>query len=186
MNQVVEMDSQSLKAGLENQEICLIDVREPIENAEEKIKGSVLMPLSSFDATKVLVLKGNKKLVLHCRSGKRSMKAAEQLIENGCLEVYSLKGGIEAWKANGYEVEKSQNAPISLMRQVQIAAGSLVLIGFILSILVQREFIYLSAFVGAGLVFAGITNTCALGMLLAKMPWNQTNSINKSCLLENK
>lgn len=186
MNKVIEMDSQSLKEGLKNKEICLIDVREPIENTEERIEGALLMPVSSFDPAKVLSIKGDKKLVLHCRSGKRSMKAAEQLIENGCLEIYSLKGGIEAWKANGYEVEKSKNAPISLMRQVQIAAGSLVLLGFILSIFVQKEFIYLSAFVGAGLVFAGLTNTCALGMLLAKMPWNKTNSINKSCLVDNK
>jgi rhodanese-related sulfurtransferase len=174
MNKVLEIDVKSLRGGLESKEICLIDVRERIENAEEKIEGSVLMPLSSFDPAKVLSIKENKKLVLHCRSGKRSLKAAEQLIENGCLEVYSLKGGIKAWKENGYDIQKSQNVPISLMRQVQIAAGLLVLIGIILSIFVQRELVYLSAFVGAGLVFAGITNTCALGMLLAKMPWNQT------------
>jgi len=184
--QILEIDATELKAGLDNDQIKLIDVREAIEYREERIAGAVLMPLSSFDAAKALIGKGDKKLVVQCRSGKRSMQAAQKLAEVGCLEVYSLKGGIEAWKAQGYQVVQSENSPIGLMRQVQIVAGSLVLLGVILSIFVSDKFIFLSAFVGAGLVFAGITNTCALGMLLAKMPWNQVAGLDKSCSIERK
>jgi rhodanese-related sulfurtransferase len=184
--QIHEITSHELKEGLEKNQICLIDVREAIENAEEKIAGSILMPLSSFDVAKVFVLKGNKQLVLHCRSGKRSMQAAQKLIENGCLEIYNLTGGIEDWKANNYPAIKSPQAPIGLMRQVQIVAGTLVLLGVVLSHLISYNFIFLSIFVGAGLIFAGITNTCALGILLTKMPWNQVDSLNKSCSIERK
>lgn len=84
-----------------------------------------------------------------------------------------LHGGIPAWKNAGYAVEKNQNAPISLFRQVQIVAGSLVFLGTILGVLVSPNFLILSGFVGAGLVFSGVTNTCAMGLLLAKLPYNQ-------------
>jgi hypothetical protein len=87
--------------------------------------------------------------------------------------VIQLRGGIPSWKNAGYGIEKSQNAPISLFRQVQIVAGSLVVVGTVLGALVSPVFLLLSGFVGAGLVFAGITNTCAMGMLLAKLPYNQ-------------
>ena len=180
------MSPEELKVLLQEGNVQLVDVREPIENAEEKIPDSLLMPLSSFDPAKVLVIKKDKKLVLHCRSGKRSMQAAQKLLEIGCVEVYSLAGGIEAWKAKGYDVMKSQNAPISLMRQVQIVAGGLVLLGAVLAQFVSPNYIYLSGFVGAGLLFAGLTNTCALGMLLSKMPWNQISTPDNSCSIGGK
>jgi len=177
---IQEITAQELKAQMDKGLIQLIDVREPMENAEERIPNAILLPLSSFEPAKALSLKKDKKLVIHCRSGKRSMQAAQKLAEAGCQEVYNLQGGIQAWIENGFQTLKSQNAPISLMRQVQISAGSLVVLGVILSYFVAQEFIFLSGFVGAGLVFAGITDTCALGMLLAKMPWNKTSN-NTSC-----
>ena len=96
-----------------------------------------------------------------------------QCLEAGFNSVMHLRGGIPSWKNAGYPIEKSHNAPISLFRQVQIVAGSLVVLGTILGVFVSPGFLLLSGFVGAGLVFAGITNTCAMGMLLAKLPYNQ-------------
>ncbi len=181
MTAIIEINAEELDEALKQDTVKLIDVREGIENAEEKIENSILLPLSSFKATEALSHAENRKIVLYCRSGKRSQQAAHKLIEIGCTEIYCLKGGIEDWKAKGFYTIKSSKGPISLMRQVQITAGSLVVIGVILSYVVAKEFILLSGFVGAGLVFAGVTNTCGLAMLVAKMPWNQSSASISSC-----
>ncbi|MFQ3615563.1 MAG: rhodanese-like domain-containing protein [Cyanobacteriota bacterium] len=166
------IDPASLKALLDQQSITLVDVREPSEHASEKIPGSMLMPLSKFDPNRV-PFERNKTTVLYCRTGNRSAQAAQKLFAAGISEVTHLEGGLSAWMQAGYSTEIHKNAPISLMRQVQIVAGSLVVIGTVLGAFVSPWFLLLSGFVGFGLVFAGITNTCALGMMLAKMPWNQ-------------
>jgi rhodanese-related sulfurtransferase len=170
--QFQEIDAQTLKHWLEADSVTLIDVREPAEYATERIPGAKLHPLSQFNPQRILPLKGQK-IVLYCQSGNRSTKAARQLLDAGLDSVTHLRGGLPTWKNAGYSVEKSQNAPISLFRQVQIVAGSLVLLGVILGVVISPKFLLLSGFVGAGLVFAGVTNTCAMGMLLAKLPYNQ-------------
>ncbi len=162
----------SLNTLLSQQSVTLVDVREPTEHAGEKIPGSILMPLSKFDPNRI-PFDGNKTTVLYCRTGSRSAQAAQKLFAAGMNEVTHLEGGLLAWAQAGYPTEVNKNAPISLMRQVQIVAGSLVVIGTVLGAFVSPWFLLLSGFVGSGLVFAGITDTCALGMLLAKMPWNQ-------------
>ena len=91
----------------------------------------------------------------------------------GFREVVHLKGGLPTWKAAGYPTEVNQKAPISMFRQIQIVAGSLVFIGTVLGAFISPWFLILSGFVGAGLLFAGITNTCAMALLLAKLPYNQ-------------
>jgi rhodanese-related sulfurtransferase len=91
----------------------------------------------------------------------------------GFQEVIHLQGGLNAWKQAGYPTVINKNAPISIMRQVQIVAGSLILTGTLLGAFVSPNFLFLSGFVGAGLLFAGISNTCAMAMLLAKLPYNQ-------------
>lgn len=151
---------------------AIVDVREPAEYAAERIPGAKLHPLSQFNPNQVQLQSGQK-LVLYCQSGNRSTKAAQQCLDAGFTSVIHLRGGIPSWKKAGYGIEKNQNAPISLFRQVQIVAGSLVLLGTILGILISPNFLLLSGFVGAGLVFAGVTNTCAMGSLLAKLPYNQ-------------
>jgi rhodanese-related sulfurtransferase len=103
----------------------------------------------------------------------RSSRACQKLLENGHDHVMQLKGGLSSWKAAGLTVQADHNAPISLFRQVQIVAGSLVAIGTGLGVFVSPWFLLLSGFVGCGLVFAGVTNTCAMGMLLMKLPYNQ-------------
>ena len=111
--------------------------------------------------------------VLCCQSGARSSRALAQLEAAGLTNVAHLDGGLAAWKAAHLPVSVDMSQPISIMRQVQITAGSLVLIGAILAALVSPWFILLSGFVGAGLVFAGVTDTCMMALLLAKLPYNR-------------
>ncbi|MGB3494865.1 MAG: rhodanese-like domain-containing protein [Elainellaceae cyanobacterium] len=172
LNQLHTVDAQTLKQGLEQQSVTLIDVREPGEFAGEHIPGATLVALSQFDPRKIPQT-DDTQLVLYCRSGSRSAIAAQKLFDAGFESVAHLSGGIGAWKEKGYATVMNRNAPISLMRQVQIVAGSLVLTGTVLGALVSPWFLLLSGFVGAGLTFAGVTDTCMLGMLLAQLPYNQ-------------
>jgi rhodanese-related sulfurtransferase len=166
------IDATTLKQWLDRKSVTLVDVREPAEYAGEHLANSVLVSLSKFDPQKIPVAR-NKTLVLYCRSGNRSAQAAQKLLSAGFEEVIHLGGGIEAWKQKGYPTIVNRNAPLSLMRQVQIVAGSLVITGTLLGAFVSPWFLILSGFVGGGLLFAGITDTCALAMLLAKLPYNQ-------------
>ncbi|MGF1589111.1 MAG: rhodanese-like domain-containing protein [Pleurocapsa sp.] len=171
-NQLQEINAVTLKQWLEQKEALLIDVREPGEFAAEHISGAKLMSLSQFEPT-VIPQDTNQKIVLQCQSGKRSAQAAQKMFEAGFSEVFHLQGGLPTWKAAGYPTKVNQNAPISMFRQVQIVAGSLVFLGTFLGAFISPWFLILSGFVGAGLLFAGITNTCAMAMLLAKLPYNQ-------------
>ncbi|MCS6812818.1 MAG: rhodanese-like domain-containing protein [Cyanobacteria bacterium] len=171
-NRLKTIDPSSLHTLLSQQAVTLIDVREPSEHASEKIPGSILMPLSKFDPHR-LPLDPSKPTVLYCRTGRRSAQAAQKLFAAGIDDVMHLEGGLSTWVQAGYPTQVNKHAPISLMRQVQIVAGSLVVIGTVLGAFVSPWFLLLSGFVGSGLVFAGITNTCALAMLLAKLPYNQ-------------
>lgn len=172
LDQRLMIDAQTLKQGLDQQSVTLIDVREPGEFAGEHIPGATLVPLSQFDPRKI-PQSDDTQLVLYCRSGQRSQIAAQKLQEAGFERVYQLSSGIAAWKDAGYPTLKNQNAPISLLRQVQIVAGSLVVTGTLLGVLVSPWFLIVSGLVGAGLIFSGITDSCILGMLLAKLPYNQ-------------
>ncbi|WP_201029058.1 rhodanese-like domain-containing protein [Cylindrospermopsis raciborskii] len=164
------LDASQVKELLENQRVHLIDVREQEEFMGEHIPGSQLLSLSKLDPEKISLLTG-KKIVLYCHSGNISKQAAYRLIEFGFRDFSQLQGGISAWKKSGYVTNR--NAPISIMRQVQIVAGTLVVTGTVLGVLVSPWFLILSGFVGTGLVFAGLTNTCTMAMLLKKLPYNQ-------------
>ncbi|MFM6002933.1 MAG: rhodanese-like domain-containing protein, partial [Sphaerospermopsis kisseleviana] len=126
------------------------------EYAGEHIPGSQVLPLSQFQPEKIKLVPG-KQVVIYCQSGNRSNKAAQKLIQAGFTDFSQLQGGITAWKQSGYPTKVNKNAPISLMRQVQIVAGTLVFTGTILGAFVSPWFLILSGFVGAGLVFAGVT-----------------------------
>jgi rhodanese-related sulfurtransferase len=171
-DKVQVIDAATLKNLLENEQVMLVDVRERSEYAGEHIAGAHLMPLSSFE-TASMPVEGDKKLVLYCQSSNRSGQAAQKLLGAGFENVTHLQGGLNAWKQAGYPTKVNKNAPISMMRQVQIIAGSLVLIGTLLGAFVSSYFLILSGFVGAGLLFAGVTNTCMMARLLAKLPYNQ-------------
>lgn len=150
----------------------LVDVREDFEHAEERIKGAVLEPLSKFDPDRLRAKVGSARVVFHCRSGKRSVTAAQRY-RRGDEPLFHLAGGIEAWKQAGRPVERPSAGPrIPVMRQVQITAGSLVALGVALGAFVHPGFLAIAGFVGLGLVFAGVSGWCGMAMLLGKMPWN--------------
>jgi len=148
-----------------------VDVRTPAEFDEIHIDGCVLHPLGDLDVAEVRrMAEGKSACVVVCRSGKRAAEAAKKLRDVPGLCV--LDGGVTAWEEAGLEVTRGKKA-MSLERQVRIAAGLFVLTGVVLSVLVNPWWIALSAFVGAGLVFAGLTDTCGMALLLARMPWNR-------------
>lgn len=151
----------------------LVDVREPDEHAREHIPGAQNLPLSKLDAAE-LALHHGKPVLFHCRSGARTAgNAARLAAKAGLVEAYVVEGGLEAWKRAGLPVAEDRRQPLELMRQVQIAAGSMVVLGVVLGALVAPAFYALAGFVGAGLVFAGVTGTCGLATVLRLMPWNR-------------
>lgn len=151
----------------------LIDVREPDEHARERIPGARNLPLSRLEMAELAVQPG-RPVLFHCRSGARTQGHAPRLAAKARLgAAYIVEGGLDAWKRAGLPVAVDRRQPLELMRQVQIAAGSLVLLGVILGALVSPWAYGLSGFVGAGLVFAGATGTCGLARLLRRMPWNR-------------
>jgi len=167
-----EIDPKTLQGWMEEEKAILIDVREMDEYAREHIPGSRLVPLSGFNAND-FDHEHDKIAVFHCSSGNRTEQAAAQLLSTSFKEVYHLDGGFQAWKKAGLPVNLNRKAPISIMRQVQITAGSLVVLGVVLAVLYSPWFMALSAFVGAGLVFAGTTGTCGMANFLSFMPWNK-------------
>ncbi|MEL3890035.1 rhodanese family protein [Ferrovibrio sp. MS7] len=165
-----------LKTLMDAGQTVLIDIREPSEHAREHILGARLAPLSAFDQHDFDRDK-DKIAVFHCKSGNRTAMNAAKLAAAGFREAYILQGGLDAWRKAGLPLHENRDAPIDLMRQVQITAGSLVALGALLAWLVSPWFIMLSGFVGAGLVFAGVTGFCGMARLLALMPWNRRFSI---------
>jgi rhodanese-related sulfurtransferase len=162
----------------------LIDVRTPVEFAEVHAEGAQLIPLDALDPKAVMADRnrsGDEPIFVICKSGGRSAKAVEKFRAAGFGNVISVEGGTSAWERAGLRVVRGTNKVISLERQVRIGAGSLVLLGVLLGWLVHPAFFALSALAGAGLVFAGVTDWCGMGMLLAKMPWNQSGCGGGSC-----
>ena len=159
-------------------ERVIIDVREKDEFQNGHAPGAINVPLSCFpqDAPSLLNTFGDKKVIMMCVSGKRASLAFDHVKEfpNLSLNNYEIyPEGMKGWEKEGNEVVSLKSAPLSLMRQVQIAAGSLILTGAALGTLVNPSFWFISAFVGAGLTFSGISGTCGLAAVLNKMPWNK-------------
>jgi rhodanese-related sulfurtransferase len=152
----------------------LVDVREPDEHARERIPGARNLPLSRLEEAELAVHQG-RPVLFHCRSGARTEGNAQRLAARigGVCEAFIVEGGLDAWKRAGLPVAEDRRQPLELMRQVQIAAGSLVLLGVVLGALASPWFHGLAGFVGAGLVFAGVTGTCGMATLLRLMPWNR-------------
>jgi rhodanese-related sulfurtransferase len=156
------------------QNLKLIDVRTPGEFREVHVDFARNVPLDQLDPQAIRSQRdrsSNGPLYVICRSGGRGKQACERLAAAG-LDVVNVEGGTQAWDASGLPVIRGKKA-ISLERQVRIAAGTLVLTGAVLALTVHPYFAVLSGFVGAGLMFAGVTDTCGMGMLLARMPWNR-------------
>lgn len=151
----------------------IVDVRTPGEYREAHIDGSENVPLGGLanHCESIKARANGREVAVVCRTGQRAERARRQLEAAGVENARVLDGGIVAWEKAGLPLNRGTTG-MSLERQVRVAAGSLVLIGVSLGFLVHPGFFGLSGFVGAGLVFAGLTDTCGMGMLLAKMPWN--------------
>jgi rhodanese-related sulfurtransferase len=165
------------------QPVHLIDVRTPAEFREVHVPFAQNVPLDRLDPAAVARLgtsPPDQPLYLICRSGARGQKACEKLTGSGFTNVVNVEGGTQAWAEAGLPVVRGKKA-ISLERQVRIAAGLLVLIGVVLGWLIHPACSGLAAFVGAGLVFAGVTDTCGMGLVLAQMPWNRVKDPPAEC-----
>ncbi|MFI5456173.1 MAG: rhodanese-like domain-containing protein [Isosphaerales bacterium] len=161
----------------------LIDVRTPAEYREVHAEPAGLAPLDSLDPRVVMESRSgavDEPLYVICRTGSRGRMACEKFVAAGYRNVINVEGGTQAWEQAGLAVVRGKKT-IALERQVRIAAGSLVLLGTALGAFVHPAFLVLSAFIGAGLVFAGITDTCGMAMLLARMPWNRAGGEAANC-----
>ncbi|WP_417451227.1 rhodanese-like domain-containing protein [Kordiimonas sp.] len=160
----------------EKGDLHVIDVRTGAEYQACHVKGAKHFPLQDLVPGEILDATGTggEPIYVLCKAGGRAQKAAEALAPATKRDVVVVEGGTDACVACGMDVNRSEGATVmSLERQVRIAAGSLVFIGVMLGWLVNPLFYALSGFVGAGLVFAGVTDTCAMGMLIARLPWNK-------------
>ena len=153
-------------------ECQVIDVREFSEFNSERIADAQLMPLSNFERHADQI-DHSKPVYLLCRSGNRAKQAAEKLIKKGFTDIHVVEGGMAAWSSANLPVIKGESKVWSLERQVRFAAGLFVLTGVVLGFLLTPYLFLLSGFIGAGLVFSAVTDTCGMGMVLARMPWNK-------------
>lgn len=165
------VDPSRVRDWLARNQAILIDVREPDERLRESIPGSVSIPLARLSAPALPPAEG-RKIVCHCKSGRRSAEAVSRLAAAG-VEALSMAGGIDAWKRDGLPVQGDSRVPISIMRQVQVTVGFTVLLGTIGAWLLSEYLLIIPAFFGAGLLFAGLSGTCALAAMLGWMPWNK-------------
>lgn len=163
------INAADAKKLLTKGQASLVDIRGADEYAREHIEGALSLPLDQLAAGKI----PSEPAIFHCRSGNRTAICDEQLTAATNSDCYILDGGLDAWKANGLPTLIDRSQPLEIMRQVQIAAGLLVLIGILLGTMVAAPFYAIAAFVGAGLTFAGSTGWCGMAKLLGLMPWNR-------------
>jgi rhodanese-related sulfurtransferase len=174
---------QDLKNRHQSGQKCdLIDVRTPVEYRGVHVEFARNIPLDQLDPKSVMDQRNGsagQPLYLICQGGTRSKMACEKFQQAGYENIVSVEGGTQACQTANLPMVHGKKA-MSLERQVRIVAGSLVLTGVLLGWFVHPAFFGLSGFIGAGLVFAGVTDTCGMGMMLAKMPWNQCSE-DKAC-----
>jgi rhodanese-related sulfurtransferase len=166
-----EVTAAELGQWLQQGAATVLDVRSPDEHRRERIAGAALAPAGTLDAARIAA--EGRRVVLQCNSGARSFQAAQALLAAGAKEIWHLQGGLQAWKRAGLPLTGDPAAPLPIMRQVQIIAGSLIVLGFVLGAMVNPAWHLLSGFVGAGLTFAGLTGRCGMATLLARLPYNR-------------
>lgn len=172
MSSLIPIDPQTLARRLELRELALIDIRESDEYAREHIDGAVSLPLSRLEAGHV-ALRGTTPVAFTCKTGMRTNSNCDRLAAHVGEPAFILEGGLEGWRKAGFATRTNGKAPLEIVRQVQIAAGSVVLLGVILAATVDPTFIWLTGFIGVGLVIAGATGWCGMATALALMPWNR-------------
>jgi rhodanese-related sulfurtransferase len=164
----------------------LLDVRTALEYAGAHVPGAKLIPLNELKVEAFLAQhKAGRPIYVLCQAGARASKAIEQFERAGCGDCVLVEGGTQAWIDAGLPVHRGVSRVLPLMRQVQIVVGSLAAIGAILVLVVNPWFAILPLFLGCGLLFAGITGTCGMALLLARMPWNrEQNGCSHCCTQE--
>lgn len=150
----------------------LVDIRGADEYAREHIAGAQHMPMEQLSSTGMANSDANA-VIFHCNSGNRTVMNATVLDNCASCDVFILEGGLDGWRKAGLPVVKDAKQPLELQRQVQIGAGSMILLGVILGTTVAPGWYALSGFVGAGLIMAGVTGFCGLARMLLVMPWNK-------------
>lgn len=172
---------QELARHHADQPVELVDVRTQVEFSILHASPAKNVPLSELDPDAIMArhaeMFDGQPLYLICQSGKRSSRAAEEFLAAGYDNIINVLGGTQEWQAAGLPIEQNQQV-ISLERQVRIAAGTVTLLGILLAYLIHPFFLLVVIFVGAGLVFAGISDTCGMGLLLSRMPWNRSSYRN--------
>jgi rhodanese-related sulfurtransferase len=166
------LSPQQVRERLGAGRAILVDIREADEFARSHITGAQSQPLSTWEKAHLSV-DPDADVIFTCRSGMRTTGACDRLAARIRGDAFVLNGGLDAWAKAGLPVETDADAPIEIMRQVQIAAGSLVLIGVTLGFLVTPVWFALAGFVGAGLTFAGVSGFCGMARLLMLAPWNR-------------
>ncbi len=182
MQSLTDISPEKLAQLAEEGSVDLIDVRTPVEFREVHAPMAQNIPLDTLEPSSIVNNRNgsdSQPLYFVCRSGTRSAQACRKMIDAGYPDVIQVRGGMSAWSESNLPVVRGKKA-MSLERQVRIVAGFLVLVGGVLAMTVHPYFAALSALVGAGLAFAGITDTCGMGMLLAKMPWNQVRATDQA------
>lgn len=170
-----KLSPQQVRARMEGGQAVLVDIREPDEFARSHIMGAQSQPLSTWEKAHLSV-DPDADVIFTCRSGMRTAGACDRLAARVSGDAFVLDGGLDAWAKAGLPVATNADAPMEIMRQVQIAAGSLVLIGVLLGFLVAPAWFGLAAFVGAGLTFAGVFGFCGMARLLMLAPWNRVKA----------
>ena len=172
-------DTAQVRALLaRDSDLALLDVRSPAEYETVHIPGSINIPLDQLDSQLNVLADSGRPLVLVCRSGARATQAQTKLAGVGCLDATVLEGGVMAWEQAGAPVTRGQQK-WDLERQVRLVAGGLVL-SFVVASVAVPPLRYLAGAVGAGLMFAALTNTCAMGNMLSKLPYNRGASCDIS------
>lgn len=154
--------------------VRVLDVRTPGEFGDAHIEGSYNVPLDLLgEHASELRSTRARTVVLVCQSGQRARRAEAVLHGAGMPNLHVLEGGMNEWLATGLDAARPRRR-MSLERQVRIAAGALVTAGAIAALTVSPLWALLPAAVGSGLMFSGLTDTCGMGMLLAKLPYNRS------------
>jgi rhodanese-related sulfurtransferase len=150
----------------------VLDVRTPGEFETAHIAGAYNVPLDLLREHRDEIVKHlDQDVVLVCRSGQRAAQAEETLRNAGLTNVHILDGGITAWEAKGFAVNRGAQR-WDLERQVRLVAGSIV-VSSILASIAAPKLKWVAAAIGGGLTFAALSNTCAMGMALSKLPYNR-------------
>jgi rhodanese-related sulfurtransferase len=177
MTTIVQLDPREARSRLDT--LTVIDVRTPGEYAGGHLPGAVNVPLDQLDRAlpDIRTAASRGDVLVVCASGARSENACRTLAEHG-VSVATLAGGTGAWAAQGHDLDRPRRSgggggTWAMDRQVRLTAGSLVLLGLLLALLVHPAFQILSAGIAAGLVFSAVTNTCGMAAVLAKLPWNR-------------